>query len=123
MPTDIKLDQNTHDIDLTSGSLALIETNPSAVAQRVKVAILTKKGEWFIDVNAGLPYYQEFFKNKNNKALIDRTLISYISKVEGVVNLAEYSSVITNDRKLNVNITVETDRGVIVPIEIGDLNA
>lgn len=123
MPTDIKLDPNTHDIDLTSGTLALIPTNPSAVAQRVKIAILTKKGEWFKDVNAGLPYYQEFFKNKNNKALIDRTLISYITKVEGVVKLAEYSSVITNDRKLQVKIVVETDKGIIVPIEVGDLNA
>lgn len=123
MPSDLRLDVHTHDLDISSGTIQLITSNIEVVAQRVKIAILTKTGEWFKDVNAGLPYYQEFFTKKNNKSLIDQTMIKYISDIEDVLRVADYSSTITPQRVLSISVTVETTTGEIVAVDVGGLNA
>lgn len=123
MPSDLRLDRNTHDLDISKGTLRFITNNEEVVGQRLKIALLTKQGEWFMDTNVGLPYYQEFFTKKNNKPLIDQTIISYASRVEDVVRVRDYSSTIRNDRVLEVSLTVETYTGEIVKVAIGGLNA
>lgn len=123
MPSDLRLDRNTHDLDISKGTLRFITNNEEVVGQRLKIALLTKQGEWFMDTNVGLPYYQEFFTKKNNKPLIDQTIISYASRVEDVARVRDYSSTIRNDRVLEVSLTVETYTGEIVKVAIGGLNA
>lgn len=123
MPSDLRLDRNTHDLDISKGTLRFITNNEEVVGQRLKIALLTKQGEWFMDTNVGLPYYQEFFTKKNNKPLIDQTIISYASRVEDVERVRDYSSTIRNDRVLEVSLTVETYTGEIVKVAIGGLNA
>lgn len=123
MPSDLRLDRNTHDLDISKGTLRFITNNEEVVGQRLKIALLTKQGEWFLDTNVGLPYYQEFFTKKNNKPLIDQTIISYASRVEDVARVRDYSSTIRNDRVLEVSLTVETYTGEIVKVAIGGINA
>lgn len=123
MPSDLKLDKLTHDLDISRGTLRFITNNEEVVGQRLKIALLTKQGEWFLDTNVGLPYYQEFFTKKNNKPLIDQTIISYASRIEDVMRVRDYSSTITNDRSLDISLTVETYTGDIVKVSVGGLNA
>ena len=113
MPTDIKLDNKTHDIDL-SRTIELHIGNKEVVSQRMKIAILTKQGEWFKNVLEGLPYYTEFFRSKNNKTLIDQFMIEYITQIQDIQLVKQYSSSITPDRKLVIKITVETFSGEII---------
>lgn len=123
MPSDLRLDRNTHDLDISKGTLRFITNNEEVVGQRLKIALLTKQGEWFLDTNVGLPYYQEFFTKKNNKPLIDQTIISYASRVEDVLRVKDYSSTIGTDRVLSVSLAVETYTGEIVKVAVGGLNA
>ena len=118
MPTDFKLNTDSHDIDLSSGTVELHTSNPEVVAQRVKIAILTKQGEWFRNITAGLPYYQEFFSSKNNKEYIDKLMVEYINSVEDVNSVISYESTIENGRRLNISVTIETDRGEISEISV-----
>lgn len=117
MPTDIKMDTLYHDIDLTSGSLALFEENTKVVAQRVKIAVLTKMGEWFKDVNHGIPYYQEFFIQKNNKEYIDSFMVDYINNVQDVKSVTYYNSFITN-RALQIRVSLTTQDGDIITLDV-----
>lgn len=122
MPSDILLNPDTHDIDLSSGSVVMITDNLRAVAQRVKVAILLKRGEWFQDVLDGVPYYQEFFTVKNNKPFIDQFMVNYIGNVEDVSKVIAYASVIDIPRRvLRISVSVETYDGQIVEINVGEL--
>lgn len=121
MPTDIKLNTETHDIDLSSGTLDLFLSNTDVVAQRVKIAILKKQGEWFRDSSEGVPYYQEFFTKRNNKKFVDQFMVSYISSVEDVNAVLSYESSITAGRILAVSVIIETDFGAIVTLELGDV--
>lgn len=121
MPTDLKLDPITHDIDLTNGGEMFVD-NPSVVGQRVKIAVLTRRGEWFRNTFEGLPYQQEFFKRKNIKPLIDQTMINYIGEVEGVSRIISYnSSIDVVQRVLNISVELETYSGDIIEVNVGEL--
>lgn len=114
MPTDFKLDSTSHDLDLSGGTIELHDVNTRVVAQRVKIAILTKQGEWFANVLSGVPYYTEFFRSKNNKTLIDQFMVDYINDVEDVREVTDYQSTIGTDRVLRITVTITTFSGEIV---------
>lgn len=111
MTTDIKLDPNTHDIDTTKGG-KLITDKAEALGQRLKIALLLRRGEWFPNVLLGVPYQQRFFNTKNNKDFIDSYLRNYITNIPDVVNILSYSSQVVK-RKLEVNVRVSTTGGTI----------
>ncbi len=123
MPTDIKLNPTTHDIDLSSGGLALHTEQVTVIAQRVKIALLLKLGEWFKDVNAGVPYYQEFFSKKGNKEFADQFLIDYLANVPEISSVASYKSTVQAGRVLKVECILETTSGEIININTGVTNA
>lgn len=119
MPTDLKLDPLTHDIDLSLGG-EVFSDNIEVVAQRIKIAILLRKGEWFRNEFEGLPYQQEFFKRKNNKQLIDQTMIAYINDIEDVDKVINYTSTVDVVRRnIAINVTVQTYKGDIIPVFVG----
>lgn len=122
MPTDLKLNPLTHDIDLTSGTATMFEDNISVVAQRVKIAILTKRGEWFRNIREGIPYYQDFFSRKNNKSFIDQFMVNYIADIEDVSKVTSYESTIdVQSRNIEIKVSVETYDGTILNINVGGL--
>ena len=55
MSTDIKIDRNTKDIVFENGLLQLV-SGSEAAAQRIWTRLHTSIGEWFLDLNFGLPY-------------------------------------------------------------------
>jgi hypothetical protein len=120
MLRDLKLDSNSHDLDISSGTLGLFEEKEAALAQRVKVAILKKQGEWFKDTLAGVPYFQEFFTKKINKPFIDQYMIEYIGDVEGVASVSSYSSTIISGRKLVIDVTVLSTNSSNVTVRVGE---
>jgi hypothetical protein len=121
MPTDLRLDTNTHDLDLSQGSIELLTVNQLVVAQRVKIAILTKQNEWFENIHAGVPYYQEFFTKKNTKNFVDNFMIKYITQVEDVLRVSSYTSTILPSRVLRIEVSIETVGGEVFNLKVGDI--
>lgn len=115
MSTDIVLDPNTHDVDLSTGFAQLFSEDVPATAQRIKQALLLRRGEWFVNTQIGVPYQQDFFQSKNSQSLIDDFLRAYILQVENVSRILDYSSTIGNDRALTVNFSVLTETGETIP--------
>lgn len=115
MSTDIVLDPNTHDVDLSTGFAKLHSSDVPATAQRIKQALLLRRGEWFVDTQVGVPYQQDFFQTKNSKSLIDDFMRSYILQVENVNSVISYSSTIGSDRTLSISVSILTDTGETIP--------
>ncbi len=111
--SDLKLDPNTHDVDFSSGAGELLTTNTEALAQRLKIAILLHRGEWYSNITDGVPYHTQFFTIKNNKAFIDSFMSDYIFSVEGVDEILAYESTVNNARKLRIDFAVRTTEGTI----------
>lgn len=118
LTTDIILDEETHDIDLSRGG-KLHSSNTKSLGQKIKISILMRKGEWPRNVNLGVPYSEGFFETKNNKAVIDSYLRGHILKVDGVETLQDFRSILNNKRQLEVEFTVKTTSGTIENYLIG----
>lgn len=57
------------------------------VSQLVAIAIKLFKGEWFLNLDAGVPYFQEILARKFDRALTRQRLLEQIEKVPGVVQV------------------------------------
>jgi len=121
MTTDIKLNTETWDYDLTSNGLELFEKNPNVVAQRIRIAYQLKQGELFTDVIEGVPIV-EFSATKDGGSFADAFMIDYTSKIEGVVEVINFTSRINPvTRVYEPTVEVRTDSGDILTIDGGTL--
>lgn len=119
MPTDIKIDSTSGDYDLSTRGLQFIKSNPEAVAQRLRVALQMRKGEIFTDIQHGIPL-SEFSSYRDGGTFADAFMISYILKVEGVVDIISYtSSINSSTRVFNPVVIVKTTSGDILTIDGG----
>jgi|GEM_PF-2939865 len=77
--------------------------------------------DWFLDINAGLPYYEEFFIKSPNQIRIESLLVNEILTTRGVQQLLSFESEFDSDlRKFIVNFKVlieeiETEIEVSLP--------
>lgn len=89
-----------------------ISNTPETVAQVVRTRLLLWKGEWFIDVEEGTPYYQEILGHlSEHKGMYDLEIQSRILGTPGVQEIQNYISSIT-DRNLSIQCSVLTDYGI-----------
>jgi hypothetical protein len=118
---DILLDEVSHDVVWNNGPLtAEFTTQPytQTVSQRLKIRLLTFKGEWFMDTNYGPPYWQEILGMKASKSRVDRIFQQQILLEPGVKEIVSFSSTLVN-RQYSLNFRVKVISGeVTAPILI-----
>ena len=120
MATDIKL-TTLHDIDLTTGDLALFTELQHLAVQQVKMRLLLFKGEWFRDIDIGIPYVQDIFGRKDTQNAADANIKNTILATDNIQSITKYSSsinpqtrtffvifsAITNSGEILTDITLE----------------
>lgn len=85
--------------------------NPDAVAQAVRTTLLLIQGEWFLDITAGTPYFNQILQ-ENTRLLYDSAIKDTIQGVQGVTGIVAYSSNLrTVTRSLVVSVTISTQFG------------
>lgn len=119
MSVDLILDSNTHDINFGSPYVGTHKDPAEGLSQRLKIAYLLRRTEWPLDLNKGVPYQLEFFKNKNNKSFVDSFMFNYALTVEDVDRVTRFRSSLGNDRKLTINISVSRSDGEQQEITLG----
>jgi hypothetical protein len=83
-----------------------------AVAQNVRTRLQLLKGEWFLDVDAGVPYLQEIMVKPANLPLSESLIKQTIIETDGIDELRSFDVVFNrNTRRLNVSATVTTIYG------------
>lgn len=124
-PLDVKLDVNG-DIDMSAGYPVLI-SGVDGVAQLCRQALLTFRGEWFLDRTVGIPYYANDFvtnaeallEQKFDQARVIRTFTLELLKVPGVAKVTQMSVTFDNQtRKLSVSFEVRTEFGDTVDSDV-----
>lgn len=112
------LDSN-NDLIVSGGRLAVV-TDGAEVVQHVRSRLLFYLGEWFLDTEAGVPYFQKIFTKPANIALVESILKIVILRTPGVLKLTEFSSGYDGGsvRKLTVTFGAETIYGVIDTTEV-----
>lgn len=102
-----KLDSNW---DMTFGQgLGNYLVDRDAVMQNVKTRLQHLRGEWFLDVDAGVPYLQEICIKPANQELADAIIKETIIDTDGIKTLESYSSSFDADtRTLFITASVST---------------
>ncbi len=112
------LDSN-NDLIISGGRLAVV-TDGAEVVQHVRSRLLFYLGEWFLDNEAGVPYFQQIFTKPANIALVESILKTTIIQTPGVLKLTEFASSYEGKsvRRLTVTFAAETIYGVIDTTEV-----
>lgn len=109
---------DSHDLAIIDFDLQLT-TDQQAVAQRVKQALLLFKGEWFLDRDLGVPYYEDILGTKNSIDTVRAIFVNTIRSVDGVKDLTEFN-IEFNDatRTLELKLTIIDDLSNEINIEL-----
>ena len=107
------LDSN-NDLIVESGQLKLVSDGAETV-QHVRTRLLFYLEEWFLDLEAGTPYFQQIFTKPANLANIESIFKSRILGTPEVERLLEFSMDYEGNstRKLTVSFSAETTYGII----------
>ncbi len=84
---------STGDYSFGSGQQNFFINSPDAVAQVVQTSLLLWLGEWYLNLNDGVPY-PEGVIGKHSQAAADATIIAQIKKCQGVVDITNYQSTV-----------------------------
>lgn len=121
MAQDFYIKQGTgyHDWFLEDGTTPVVCPDiQSLVRQRISINLKMIMGEWFADINYGVPYFESIF-GKNTKDATDSIIRNTILQTEGVTGLSSYTSSVDNTtRKITIRFSATTDSGTINNFEV-----
>lgn len=108
---DIRLDETTHDLDLSTFDLKLI-SDLDYLEQKIKVVLLFFFAEWFLDTTVGIKYFESIFVANPNLTLVDSLFKTAILEIEEVKEITAYDSVFNGSfRSFSLTFTVQTNIG------------
>lgn len=112
------LDSNNNLIT-ENGGLKLVHDG-AEVVQHVRTRLQFYKEEWFLDLEAGTPWFQEIFTKPANLANIESILKARILNTPEVASLLSFTMDYTggSSRFLSVSYIAETIYGVIEQSEV-----
>ena len=100
MSIDFKLD-SSHDLAIENFDLSLV-SGVDQIMQNIDIRMRFFLGEWFLDVNAGLPYYTNVLKKDFEVGLLESSFKAQILGTPGVNNLSEFDLSLVSPRTLTV---------------------
>ena len=111
--TDMKIEDdplspNFGDLVYDNSRATTTVNQADSVAQRLSIKLKTFKGEWFINTDTGIPYYQEIFGKVRNKQTIDAIFQKAILEEPDVLEIVEFSSSIDVGRTYSLIFRVRT---------------
>lgn len=112
MTIDIKITKDG-DIDLSGNGFELA-SDIDYIDQKLAIVLRSFLGDWFLDLSAGIPYFEDIFKKQYDPARIESVLKSAILSVLGVNKITAFDLNLVNPRELVVDFTVSTDFGELV---------
>lgn len=111
---DLKLDTTTHDLAIEAYDFGLVD-GIERVQQQIKIRLAFFLGEWFLDTEFGIPWFQELLGQKpvplDRVDAVLREQIAGVPDVESIESLSlDYTAA---TRKLTVTFRVKTTFGTI----------
>lgn len=79
---------NIHDFELSGGDLIPVD-GVQAAGQEIKTRLQLFKGEYFLDLREGVPYFQEILKKGVDPARVREIIRQVIESVPGIVDAPE----------------------------------
>ena len=108
----ILLDGNS-DLQILDGNLPMVE-GLDEIRQAVELSLKSFQGEWFLDFDSGIPYFQTIFKKGTTLAAIESIFLNSITSIVGVLDIQTFNlSYNPESRRLNVEFSALTTDGIL----------
>lgn len=118
MAYDLAMNIKTGDLVVKDGNLMIVN-NAERVAQQVLITLREWLGEWFLNVNDGVPYLEYILVKNPNENHIRQILTEAIESVDGVTKVTELEFTFNRIlRTLSVSYEIDTDYGFITKREV-----
>lgn len=111
--SDLYLNETSGDIEISNGDIRLTE-GQETIRQHIMQVLRSFKGEWFLDITSGVPYFGEVFKKNPNPLTLDFVFKDAIANCLGVKEITSFDLSLDNAaRKLKLEFSVDTIEGNI----------
>jgi len=91
--TDLKLSTQTNDLDLSNSTdIQLTSTAVESLAQRLRIKLKIFTNTYFMDMDFGIPYYEQVFVKGASKKLLDAIFKKAIYDTPDVSAIVNYRS-------------------------------
>ncbi len=111
---DFQIDKLSGDLVIVNGDLVGLTDPVSAVTQDISQALKTYFGEWFLDQDVGVPYFQQILVKNPDGDVVDGVLKTAVANRSGVLSILGWDLNYNNAlRQLTLTATIQTYNGVI----------
>lgn len=87
------------------------------VEQRLYIKLRTFRGEWYLDVNYGVPWLEQVLGVKVRKSTVDMLIQKAILEEAGVERITYFTSTMDSERReYECSFSVKTDEGTVTPV-------
>lgn len=102
---DFELDKETNDLVFIRNDFSLVEAT-NQIMQHLAIRLRFFLGEWYLDTNLGVPFYQLIFVKSANQIQIESVLKQEIVQTFGVERLVSFESAYDeSNRKYSVRFS------------------
>ena len=117
---DLKLGADSHDLIIENNDFKLTQVESESLQQRLKIKLLTFQGEYYLNTQLGVPWFQRILTKQISKETVDNLLKIQILNEPEVQALVEFRSSIDKlNRIYSLNFTVRSSNGnENIPIEL-----
>lgn len=118
---DIKLSTVDFDLDVTNGNVTLV-SDYDAIAQHLSIRLQTFLGEWFLDSQIGVPYFEEIFIKNPNKLVVETRFRQVIEGTPGIDSIVGFNYNFNGStRALSVSFEAKLTTGSTESFEFTEL--
>lgn len=111
LATDWDIDVSAYDTPLT--------TDAEQIVQRVRQRLQVFRGEWFLDVRAGVPWLQDILVHTPRLNYVEALLKAEIVGTPGIVEITQFSMEYSaGNRTLEVAFKARTETGETVAVSV-----
>ncbi len=111
------LDEN-NDIFTEQGRFAVVSEGAETI-QHIRTKLRFFQGEWFLDVFAGVPYFQELLRKPVDLANVEAIIKAEILSTPDVEAITRFETSFEGEtRKLTINFDAVTTYGIIEGVTI-----
>jgi hypothetical protein len=102
----------SHDMHIDGAGLIVTVSGADAVRQNVLTALRLFRGEWFLAVSRGMPWFGEVLVANPNIRVIEFELRRTVLRIRGVTGIREMDlDFDRGTRELSISIEIDTEYG------------
>jgi hypothetical protein len=112
---DFQLVENDNNLELIDKDFQITDNLSRYVSQKLRIRLSFFRGEWYLNINKGIPYFESVFVKDPNISFIEDLIVLEITTCPYIEELLELNlTVEKSTRELIINFKARLENGEII---------